>query len=189
MRRSARLVALATIVVLAVPLAGCTARQAPVARTVGKVLSVGGVLGLVGSALGARFTGHGQELLIGFSVISGVGIGTYAAGDLSQPDIVYKQETLPQRHHRWAKILTERAAGAARDGRCARVRRLEARVHRYDAAVHDVIFMRDPEILRCLGQPAPESGLFPSEQPGPPDPTPVVRPDPTPIVPPLVPAP
>lgn len=171
--RSARLVALAVL-----SLGGCTAKQAPVARTVGKVLSIGGVIGIVGGALGARFTGHGQELLVGFSVVSGVGIATYAFGDLSQPEILYKQETLPQRHHRWAKILTERAGGAAREGRCARVRRLEARVQRYDPAVHDLIFMRDPEILRCLGQAAPESGLFPSEQS-----EPIVPPDPTPLVP------
>lgn len=165
-----------------VPLA-CTAKQAPVARTVGKVMSVGGVLGLVGGALGARYTDHGQEVLVGFSIVSGIGIVTFAAGDLSQPEIVYRQETLPQRHHRWAKILTERAAGAARDGRCARVRRLEARVQRYDPAVHDLIFMRDPEILRCLDQPAPESGLFPTDQPAP-----IVTPE-TPLVPPPLPIP
>lgn len=141
--------------VVVLTLCSCSARQAPVARSVGKVLALGGVAGLIGSSLASRFTGHGQELLLGFSIASGTGIVTYAAGDLSQPEIVWVPEPIPQRNHRWAKILTERAFGAARDGRCARVRRLERRVHNYDSAWHDVVFMKDPAVLKCLSVPSP----------------------------------
>jgi len=130
----------------------CTPAQAPVARKIGKVMSIGGVLGLIVTSATPRLTSYTSDLMLGFSVVSAVGIGMYAAGELSEPSSV-RQETLPQRYHRWAKILTERAAGAARDGRCPRVRRLEIRVRTYDAEVHDFVFMRDPEILKCLSEP------------------------------------
>ena len=168
------------------------------ARRVGKVGSIGGVVGLIASAFASRLIDQGDELLVGFSVISALGIVTYAVGELSQPpQVVYKVETLTERHHRWAKILTERAMGAARDGRCARVRRLEARVARYDPAVHDLVFMRDSEILRCLEAPAgapPAPAATPGELPPlpPPDPPPPTDPAPPLLVPlpaPLVPPP
>jgi hypothetical protein len=44
------------------------------------------------------------------------------------------------------------------------VRKWEPRVRVYDANVHDFVFMRDPEILRCLG-PAPAESLD-GEPPG-----------------------
>jgi hypothetical protein len=133
----------------------CTPAQAPIARRVGMVMSVGGVVGIVGSAFATRYTERADAGLLGFSIVSAAGILLYAAGDLSQPETVYKQESLPQRHHRWAKILTEHAAGAARSGNCARVRKFEPRVRVYDAEVHDFVFMRDPEILRCLSRTTP----------------------------------
>jgi hypothetical protein len=67
----------------------------------------------------------------------------------------------------WAKVLTERAQGAARDGRCPRVRRLEIRVRGYDRELHDFVFMRDPEILKCMTISEP-----PAEPPAPPVPAP-----------------
>lgn len=170
---------LAALLSLALATPACTAKQAPVARSIGKVMSIGGVLGIIGSTLGARYTHHGDDMLMGFSIVSGLGLVGYAVAELSQPVVVYREETIPERHHRWAKILTERAAGAARDGRCARVRRLEPRVQRYDAAVHDLVFMRDPEILKCLSEPAPASGLYPTEPPT----APPLEPDTLPVPP------
>ena len=126
----------------------CTPAQAPAARKIGEVLALGGVVGLIGSAVASHLTDHTGEFIAGFSVISAVGIGMYAAGDLAGPS--GRSETPRERNHRWAKILTARAAGAARDGRCARVRRLEVRVLTYDQEVHDFVFMRDPEIVKCM---------------------------------------
>ena len=179
MRRCAGLVAL-TFAWLPLLVTSCTPKQAPLARSVGKVMSIGGVLGIIGSTLAGPYIDQGDDMLKAFSIVSGLGLVTYAAAEMSQPEVVWKKEPLPQRNHRWAKILTERAAGAARDGRCARVRRLEPRVHKYDAAVHDLVFMRDPEILRCLSQPAPASGLYPDGS----APPVVIPPDATPIAPP-----
>jgi hypothetical protein len=138
----------------------CAPAQAPTARRVGKVMSIGGVAGLIGASAfsGSEYT---RELVFTFSLTSAIGIGLYAAGDLSGGGGYEQVETIPARNHRWAKILTQRAAGAARDGRCPRVRRLEVRVRTYDREVHDFVFMRDPEILKCMtlsSQPlAPES--------------------------------
>ncbi len=140
-------------VVLALAIAGCSPAHAPKARTAGKVMSLTGVGGLIVAAFAAGFTGDAtREIVAGFSILSAVGIGTYAVGDLSQPSGGH-EETVPQRHHRWARILTDRAYGYARDGRCHRVKHIETRVRFYDRDLHDFVFMRDPEIVKCLTVP------------------------------------
>jgi hypothetical protein len=117
-------------------------------------MALTGVAGIIGGALAARATPRGHDLVLGFSLLSGAGIVSYAIGELEDPALAgAPPETLEQRHHRWAKILTRRAAGAAREGNCARVRRLEPRVRDYDPELHDFVFLRDPEIARCLSAP------------------------------------
>ncbi len=147
---------------VALALSACTPAQAPKARQVGQVLSLAGVAGLVITAATTSILGgaNTKALLIGFSATSAVGIGTYAAGDLADPGGP-KPETIPQRNHRWAKILTQRAMGAAREGRCPRVRRLEIRVRIYDPDIHDFVFMRDAEILACLTGASTPAGPLP----------------------------
>lgn len=136
------------IACLVAVVAACTPAQAPVARKVGMVMSLGGATGMIGTAATNSLTDHTRDLMYGFSTINIVGMAMFAAGELAVPAAI--QETIPERNHRWAKILTERAAGAARDGRCPRVRRLEVKVRGYDREVHDFVFMRDPEIVKCL---------------------------------------
>jgi hypothetical protein len=115
-------------------------------------MSISGVAGLIVTAFAAGYLGdRAKPIIAGFSMLSGVGIGTYAAGDLGRPDTV--EETQLERHHRWARILTERAYGYARDGRCPRVRHIETRVRVYDRELHDFVFMRDPEIVKCMSLP------------------------------------
>jgi hypothetical protein len=144
--------------------AGCTHAQSSRARIAGEVASLGGVAGMIAGVLATSVTPHGKQILLGFSIVSGAGIVTYAVGELGDPALDGPSETLAQRNHRWAKILTERAAGAAREGNCARVRRLEARVRSYDPEVHDFVLLRDPEVLRCLEAPpvAPAEPTAPS---------------------------
>ena len=135
-------------------LAGCQhARSKAVGRT-GMVMAIGGVAGIIASAAAAPHTTHSDDMMLGSSAISAAGILLYASHELSGPEIIWKQESTTRRHSRWARILTEHAAGAARSGNCARVRKFEPRVRVYDANIHDFVFMRDPEILRCLS-PAP----------------------------------
>jgi hypothetical protein len=140
-------------------LGACTPAQAPKARTAGKWMSIGGVGGLIGTAFAARTTGDSTAYFIDvFSLMSVIGIATFAAGDLSTPASI--KETIPERNTRWARILTERAFGAARDGKCPRVRRLETRVRFYDRDVHDFMFMRDPAIQKCMN-PEPDPPQVP----------------------------
>lgn len=159
-------VALGVVLAVAASSAACTPAQAPAMRTSGKVMAIGGVAGIVGAAFATNLTDKAGEMLIGFEVVSAIGVITYAYAELTWPRVTYRQETLPERHHRWAKILTERASGAAREGRCARVRRLEARVQKYDREVHDFVLMKDPEIVKCLSAPPGEPA--PSGEPSPP---------------------
>ncbi|MBS1121494.1 MAG: hypothetical protein H6Q90_3722 [Deltaproteobacteria bacterium] len=163
---------------IAVATAACTPAQAPRARRIGEALALGGVAGLIVTAAATGLAGGADTkgLLIVFSVSSAIGVGTYAAGDLAEPGGP-RPETRTERNHRWAKILTERAAGAAREGRCARVRRLEIRVRTYDPELHDFVFLRDPEIAKCLAGPPPELAPVPSvplpgSEPAPVDPEP-----------------
>ncbi len=146
---------------LAIATTSCTHAQAPHARLAGEVMSLAGVGGLVASALTNSLTSHTRELLITSSAVSLVGILTFAVGDLTDPSRDTPIETLAERNRRWARILTERAAGAAREGNCARVHRLEVRVRTYDPDTHDFVLMRDPEIVRCLEAPPPADGIAP----------------------------
>ncbi len=174
------MVRIALCLVLAI--GACTPAQAPKARRIGEVLSLSGVAGLIVTSAVTGLMGGAQTktLLIGFSLTSAAGIVTFAAGDLAEP-AGPRAETRTERNHRWAKILTERAGGAAREGRCARVRRLEIRVRIYDPEIHDFVFMRDPEILKCLTQPPT---TLPPDSPVPVDPEPI---QPVPAVPDLSP--
>ncbi|MGE0867831.1 MAG: hypothetical protein AB7P03_04690 [Kofleriaceae bacterium] len=144
------MVRLALVAVLVV--AACRPAHVPIARRTSQVMAIGGVVGLVGVAIATRHRDVPDELLYGFSAISALGIIGYAIIELNYPPAGSAPETEAQKHRRWAKILTERAAGAAREGKCPRVRRLERRVRRYDPEVHDFVLMRDPEIVRCLEQ-------------------------------------
>jgi len=145
--RVSRLISVALI------LTACTPAQVARGKTITEVMALGGVGGMIGVGLVAHETdANVAPLEGGFSVLSAVGILGWALLDL-QFDRGPEPETLAQTHHRWARILTERAAGAARENQCKRVRHIEPRVRVYDPELHDFVFMRDPEIVRCLQEP------------------------------------
>jgi hypothetical protein len=157
---------------LLVALAGCSREHAPKARTAGKIMSITGVAGLIVTAFAAGYLGDAtRPTVMGLSTLSSIGIGTYAAGELGEP--AQTEETTTERHHRWARVLTERAYGYARDGRCHRVRHIETRVRVYDRDFHDFVFMRDSEIQKCLAAPPAE--------PEPNVPTPLPKPEAPPV--------
>jgi hypothetical protein len=146
-------------VLVLVLLAGCTRETAPKARLAGEIMSISSVAGLIAGAATQGETSHTSEIMVGFSLTSIVGLGLAAGGQLLDPAPGPRPETAAQTHLRWAKILTERAGGAAREGNCRRVRRLEKRVNVYNRDVHDFVFMRDPEIVKCLEAPPAPEGL------------------------------
>jgi len=126
------------------------------------VVSVGGVVGLTG-ATALEVVTEMRPAIIGFSLVSAIGIAMYAAGELADPRGP-RRESVTEMHTRWAQILTQRSFGYAREYRCRRVRHIERRVLVYDRAVHDGVFMRDPEIMRCMERaadlpPDPEAAL------------------------------
>jgi hypothetical protein len=187
-------------VCLAVTIAGCTSTAPRKARRVGMVASIVGVVGMMGTALARP---EGDELMVGFSLMSGGGVVTFALAELSDPPKAVRPETETMKLRRWAKILTQRASGAAREGRCPRVRRLEKRVNLYDREVHDFVFLRDPAIARCLDGlstvlpddavaapvphlelPAPTPEAVPAVESSPPAPVPAPEEAPPPILPP-----
>lgn len=138
------------------------------------VSSIAGVIGLMATAVVQAYTTKTDDMVAGFSLLSGGGILLFAAGELSLPDRGPRRETETEKFSRWARILTSRAAGAAREGHCPRVRRLEKRVNVYDREVHDFVFMRDAAILACLGGAPP--GLEPGAAEPPSSPLPLTDP-------------
>ncbi len=141
----------------------CTPAQAPIARKVGQYLAIGGTAALTVTATLEGYTDAAHDLMIGSAVASAVGIILYAYVELSQPEVTYLKEPRAVRNRRWAKILSERASGAARENRCGRVRRLERRIFEYDRDTHDFILMADPEVIRCLTT-TPPTSLAPGEE-------------------------
>lgn len=141
-------------VLLAILLAsiGCAPARSKVVGRTGMVMAIAGVAGIIASAA-VPSTSQTDEMMLGASAVSAAGIMLYAAHELSGPEIIYRKEPEEIKLTRWARILTEHAAGAARNGNCARVRKFEPRVRVYDSNYHDFVFMRDPEILRCLAPP------------------------------------
>jgi hypothetical protein len=138
--------------------AGCTHEQARHAMLAGEIASLTGVAGLIGGVLATPHvsSGHGHDLIVGFSVVSAADILMYAIGEIEDPAFATPApETDEQRNHRWARVLTQRAAGAAREHDCDRVRRLEPRIRAYDPEVHDFVLLADPEVVRCLQAPEP----------------------------------
>lgn len=143
----------AAVIAAAVLCASCTHDTAPQARYAGEILSIGGVVGMIGGALLQGEMGDNTGRVMGtLSLISLVGISLYIAGEQTDPGL-HQQESPEHMYRRWARILTERASGAAREGNCKRVRRLEKRVNVYNREVHDFVLMKDPEIVRCLEAP------------------------------------
>jgi hypothetical protein len=133
-----------------VAVGACTPAQAPTARKVGQWAAIGGTAALTVTATLEGYTDAAHDL--------------YAYVELSQPEVRYVKEPRAVRNRRWAKILSERASGAARENRCGRVRRLERRIFEYDRDTHDFVLMVDPEVVRCLTA-TPPTSLAPGEDP------------------------
>lgn len=125
----------------------CTHAQAPKARLVGEVLALAGVAGLMASGAINKWTDTDpHELAVASSVISITGLVTFAVGELTDEPTGPSAAT----KHRWAKIWIERAQVAARGGNCERVASIEPRVRRLDPKLYELVFMRDPDVGKCL---------------------------------------
>lgn len=69
-----------------IAVAGCSRSAAPKARLAGEIMSLGGVGGIVTSASLTGVSSHAKDAVLGFSVVTLVGLIVYSIGDLSDPD-------------------------------------------------------------------------------------------------------
>lgn len=134
-------------------LVGCAPARSKVVGRTGMVMALAGVATMIAAA--AIESDHDREVMLVGSVASAGGIVAAAAHQLSRPEDRYLYEPRAVKHARWARILTEHAHHHALNGNCARVKKFEPRVKIYDASYHDDVFMRDPDIRRCLAPPVP----------------------------------
>jgi hypothetical protein len=134
----------------------CTHAQAPVARKAGEILSIAGVAGLVTAGIIAKTSDTNVTYVsVTSALVSLAGIGLFMAGDLSgqsQSGVAVAASSEPDEatKHRWAQTWLGRAQEAAQKGDCERVQSIEQRVARLDPELHDVVLMRDPQIVKCL---------------------------------------
>jgi hypothetical protein len=147
---------------LALVSTSCTPAQAPIARKTGAVFAIGGVAGLVTSGVIAKASDIDMTYVsIGAALVSLAGMAVFAVGDLSgHPTgtaVAAADEPDGATKHRWAQTWLDRAQEAARRGDCERVQSIEPRIRRLDAELHDVVFMRDPDIVKCLHATEPEA--------------------------------
>jgi hypothetical protein len=69
----------------ALALTACSPATAPKARLAGEIMSLGGVAGIVAGASLTGVSSHAKDGVYVFSVVTLIGMITYAIGDLSGP--------------------------------------------------------------------------------------------------------
>lgn len=85
---------------------------------------------------------------IGFGAIATGALVTYLVADLYDED--EPKGTAQSRADEEAWAMTKRAREAARKGDCERVKKIEPVLAAKDKSFHDVVFMRDVAIAKCL---------------------------------------
>lgn len=63
----------------------CTRSTAPKARLAGEIMSLGGVGGIITSASLTGVSSHAKDAVIGFSVVTALGLILYSIADLTDP--------------------------------------------------------------------------------------------------------
>ncbi len=142
--------------VLAVALVGCGPQKSPRTMWYAQWTIAGSLVGVLGASAGVAATaGTGaKDTLIGVDI----GFGAVAVGALLVYLVADIYDEEPQNQSAQSKAdeeawqMTKRARDAARAGDCARVKKIEVAVRDKDKGFHDVVFMRDVAIQKCLGK-------------------------------------
>lgn len=140
-------------VVIACLTGACGPQHAPVTMKWSERVLVGSLFGVLATSLGAAASkGSTKDAFVAADVSFGaLGLGSvvvYLFADASDTGRPMTEREIRQ-DQAWQ--LTKRARTLARQGKCDRVREIEPRVEQLDPSFHDVVFVRDVAIARCLG--------------------------------------
>jgi hypothetical protein len=113
------------------------------------------LLGVIAASAGVAVSGSNHTAKdaligvdIGFGAIALGAVGVYLVADIYDEEP--KNQSAQSMADEAAWEMTKRAREAARAGDCARVKKIEPVVKQKDPSFHEVVFMRDAAILRCL---------------------------------------
>ena len=142
-------------VVLCLALLGCTQTQARKVHRAGEIATAGGLLGMLASVTAASVTPAYEDTLIKVGIvfvpISLLGALVYIATDEQAREVQHRPiVSVREQARETAWTLTKQAATAARADDCTEVQELDPRVRDLDLDFHNVVFMRDVGIQRCL---------------------------------------
>ena len=142
------------LIVLALTASACGYQKSQRTMHYAEMTIVGSLVGVLASSIGVAATaGTGaKDVLVGVDVGCGVvatgALVTYLVADLYDED--EPKGTAQQRADEEAWQMTKRAREAARKGDCDRVKKIEPALAAKDKSFHDVVFMRDVAIAKCL---------------------------------------
>ncbi|NVB77869.1 MAG: hypothetical protein HOV81_05690 [Kofleriaceae bacterium] len=145
-------------VVLCLALLGCTQTQARKAHRAGEITTAAGLLGMLVSTTSAALTPAYEDTLIKVGIvfvpISLIGALVYIVTDDEAREVRRPAPLVSARDQarEQAWTLTKQAAKAARADDCTEVQALDPRIRDLDLDFHNVVFMRDVGIQRCLRQ-------------------------------------
>lgn len=139
---------------LILALAACGPQKSPKTMRYAEITIGASLVGVLATSLAtsaAAGTGAKETLIgvdIGFGVVAVGALVTYLVADIYDEEPPSQSAQSKADDAAWD--LTKRAREAARTGDCARVKKIEPVVKAKDPSFHDVVFMRDAAILRCL---------------------------------------
>ena len=143
------------LLVIALCLSGCGPQKSPKTMRYAEITLTGSLVGVLASSLAVAATSQHPDLKTAMIGVD-IGFGSLALGSLLVYLVadIYDEEPPSQsaqtRADEEAWEMTKRAREAARAGDCGRVKKIEPTVKAKDPSFHDVVFMRDAAILRCL---------------------------------------
>ncbi|HTR50440.1 MAG TPA: hypothetical protein VMJ10_07000 [Kofleriaceae bacterium] len=143
---------LACAVVVACLATACGPKRAPETMKWSQRVLVGALVGVLATSLGAAAqVGVTKDVWLAADVTFGViGLGSvvvYLAADATDVDEPTNAGQVKQ-GEAWQLTKTAREAAAKND--CERVRKIDPVVKSLDASFHEVVFLRDVGIQRCL---------------------------------------
>jgi hypothetical protein len=143
------------LLVIALCLSGCGPQKSPRTMHYAQLTLTGGLIGVLASSLAVAATSQHPDVKdamigvdIGFGAIAVGSLLVYLVADIYDEEPPSQSAQTKADEEAWE--MTKRAREAARKGDCERVKKIEPTVKAKDPSFHDVVFMRDVAIQRCL---------------------------------------